>query len=137
MDTENTESKTTAEDDVQRRTVNALVMRIFNVTAKYNDYDEIWWRTDGEYAPVTMIVNCNDLFFWACADAEAITAENIDEFEQAYEDAAKADEHGACYAALLFCCRVRKMRPQTPYYKHIPEPMHELFNACGPKRINA
>lgn len=116
--------------------VDPLVMRIFQVTAKYDDYD-LWWRTDGEYAPVTMIVNCNDLFFWACADAEAITPENIVEFEQAYEDAAKAYKHGECYAQLLFCCRVRKMRPQTPYYKHIPEQLHGLFNACGPERTDA
>lgn len=116
--------------------VDPLVMRIFRVTDKYDDYD-LWWRTDGEYAPVTMIVNCNDLFFWASADAETITADNIDEFEQAYEDAAKADEHGECYAQILFCCRVRKMRPQKPYYKHIPEPLHGLFNACGPERTDA
>lgn len=117
--------------------VDALVMRIFRVTAKYDDYDGLWWLTDGEYAPVTMIVNCNDLFFWACSDAVPITAENIDEFEKAYEDAAKADEYGEDYAQILFCCRVRKMRPQTPYYKHIPGPLHELFNACGPERTDA
>ena len=107
------------------------------MTAKYDEYD-LWWRTDGEYAPVTILVNCNDLFFWGCADAEAITTENIGEFEQAYEDAAKACEHGEYYAQILFCCRVRKMRPQTPYYKLIlPESLHGLFNACGPERTDA
>jgi len=41
--------------------VERLVMRILNVTAKHDDYDGLWWRTDGEYAPVTMIDNAYPL----------------------------------------------------------------------------
>ena len=131
-----------AKDEIRFRVLinirlNALVMRILNVTAKHDDYDGLWWRTDGEYAPVTMLVNCNDLFYWACSDAETITDENIDAFEQAYKDAAEAYKYGYCYAQLLFCCRVRGMRPQKPYYEHLPEELHDLFNACGPERTDA
>jgi len=113
--------------------MNDLLMRIFNVTAKYQDYD-LWWRTDGEYAPVTILVNCNDLFFWGYSDAEPITIENINELEKAYEDAEKVLCTGSLYAQILFCCRVRKMRPQSSYYQAIPESLHDLFNACGPER---
>ena len=114
-----------------------LVMRVLEVTAKHYDYDDLSWRTDGEYAPVTFIVNCNDLFYWACADAVAITSSNIDKFEKAYEDATQHCEYGADYAQLLFCCRVREMRPQKSYFRNIHEELWKLFNACGEERTDA
>lgn len=40
------------------------------------------------------------------------------------------------WGAKLFCCRLRKMRPQNAYYKHIPVELQELFNECGPARTN-
>ena len=113
---------------------NNLVMRILNITAQYDDFDEIWWRTDGDYAPVTFLVNCNDLFIWACSDAEPITEDNIDIFEQSYKDSTKADKYGECHATALFCCRVRKSRPQGAFYSYIPESLWPLFNECGPER---
>lgn len=109
-------------------------LRMFAVTGEHEACDEIWWRTDGEYAPVTFFVGCNDLFFWACADAEAITDENIDIFEQSYRDAANATDDGDLYGHLLFCCRARGMRPQKPYYAHFPDELHPLLDGCGPER---
>ena len=116
-----------------QQNTDALVMRVLSVTAKYDDYEEIWWRTDGEHAPVTFFANCNDLFYWACSDAEAITEQNIDLLEQTYEDVAMY-EHGECYAGILFCCRSRGMRPQGAYYKSLPRSLWALFDACGPER---
>lgn len=113
-----------------------VITRVLQITAKYDDYDDLWWRTDGEYAPVTFIVNCNDLFYWACADAEAITEANIGQLEKAYEDATTTYSFGADYAQLLFCCRVRGMRPQKAYYKYIAQPLWPLFDACGPERTD-
>lgn len=103
-----------------------LVMRILSATA-FDNCDDIWWRVDGEYAPLTVFVNCNDLFWWGCSDAEKVTAENIETFEQAYRD---SPDHGG----LLFCCRVRGMRPQGAYYKYLGAQEKPLFDACGPKR---
>ena len=108
-------------------------MRVLALLAKYEQHEDVWWRVDGEYAPVTFIVNCNDLFFWACADAELITDENIAMFEQAYKDASE-HECGECYAGLLFCCRERKMRPQGAYYESFPKSMWGMFDECGPDR---
>lgn len=104
----------------------AVVMRALSVTA-FDNCDDIWWRVDGEYAPLTLFVNCNDLFFWACSDCETLTAENIDLFEQSYKD---DENHGA----LLFCCRVRKMRPQGAYYKYLDKDKWHLYDKCGEAR---
>lgn len=101
-------------------------MRVLTSTA-FDNCDDVWWRVDGEYAPVTMLINCNDLFYWACADAEIVTDKNIDVLEQSYKDSQD-------YGGILFCCRVRGMRPQGAYYKYIPKDEHKLFDACGPER---
>ena len=103
-----------------------LVMRVLAATA-FDNCEDVWWRVDGEYAPITLFVNCNDLFYWGCSDAEVVTEKNIDIFEQAYKD---SEDHGD----LLFCCRVRKMRPQGAYYEYFSEEDKVLFDACGPVR---
>lgn len=117
-------------------------------------WESFWWRTDGEYAPVTFFVNCNDLFYWACADGETLTPENLPALLTALEDVRRAqglptgewprardmkdgwDEHwhSGSWAAQLFCARVRGMRPQRPCYRSMPEKLKPLFDACGPER---
>jgi hypothetical protein len=109
------------------------VMGIFNGFSGL-DCEEVWWRTDGQYAPVTMIINCNDLFYWACADAEPISLENIDDLEKTIQEIRDIDDTELSIALLLWVCRNRKMRPQAPYYKHIPTKFHHLFNEVGPER---
>ena len=60
-------------------------------TYKYGYLDEaIWWRTDEKYAPITFFVGCNDLFYWACADAEELTEENFPRLKEAIIDVRKA-----------------------------------------------
>ena len=34
----------------------------------------------------------------------------------------------------LFCCRVRKMRPQGAYYKYIDKEVWHIFDEAGPER---
>lgn len=114
--------------------MNELTLKILQITAENDSCDSVWWRTDGEYAPVTFIVNCNDVFYWGCSDAETITEENITDFEQSFEDAKSASKVGEIYAPILFCARVRKMRPQGAMYKTIPIELWDLFNQCGPER---
>jgi hypothetical protein len=110
----------------------AFVLRVLQVTAAADSCSDIWWRTDETYAPVVFLVGCNDLFFWACADAERLTPQNIDLLEQAYLDT----EAVGCRwnGASLFCARVRKMRPQSACYPKDEPQMWPLYDACGPPR---
>jgi len=94
--------------------------------------DALWWRTDDEYAPVTLIVNCNDLFFWACTDCEELGPSSIGDLEQAVADARAAGDESSGH--LLWVCRRRGMRPQKPYYKYFDSDVAKLFDACGPER---
>lgn len=97
--------------------------------------DDVWWRTDDEYAPITLIVNCNDLFFWGCSDCETITPENVETLESAVRDVkALTGNNGGADA--VFCCRVRGMRPQGACYstKYYPVEIWPLFDAAGPER---
>lgn len=129
-----------------------FILRVLRVTA-FDHCDDIWWRTDNDkggdpwpaprdYSPVTFFVNCNDLFYWASADCEEVTEDNIALLEQTYAECeeleknkpAEETKHASLYAEHLFCARSRKMRPQGACYKYYPEALKPLFDACGPER---
>lgn len=98
------------------------------------DKDRLWWRTDAEYAPITWLVQCNDLFYWGSADCETITPDNIAELERAVTDCRAVDEAvGELEAVDLFCCRINKTRPQGASYPK-DQRFWPLFDACGPER---
>ena len=110
------------------------VLRIFNAFTG-PDHDELWWRCDGDYAPITFMVNCSDLHWWGTADSERVTPDNVALLEKAREDGLAVDpKWGGAIAVTLFCCRVRKLRPQGACYKHIEEKYWPLLDACGPER---
>lgn len=96
---------------------------LLRVIAKHECHDEIWWNEELQF-----YVNCNDVFGWACADAEDISTD---------EDIALLDRsltESKTHGALLYCARRRKERPQGALYKHLPPEVQELLNACGPER---
>ncbi len=98
------------------------IFRILSLIAEYDINGEIFWSTDFEF-----FVNCNDVFFWGCADAEPISAETLDDLEKAL----KETELDGCN---LYCARRREMRPQGALYKYLEKKNWPLFDACGPKR---
>lgn len=114
--------------------LSTFLLRFFEVTSL--DYcDEFFWRTDNEYAPVKIFARANDLFEWACADAEEVTPDNIELLARTLKEAEAADAHfGPIYGVDLFSCRARGQRPQPPYYKGFvgSATMTALFNASGP-----
>lgn len=116
-------------------TTEQFILEVLQLTAMFPSdlCSDLLWRCDGQYAPVTFFINCNDLFWWGCADGEDITEENIHLLREAIKDLedyplSKAD------APLLFCCRVRKMRPQGAYYSYLEKDVWHLFDAAGPER---
>lgn len=108
------------------------------LTEKWGDYTTIVNSYPDEV--VEMLINeelslinkklyvlCNDLFYWATADAEEITLEEIPELQACLKT---SEKHGG----LLWACRKRGMRPQQPYYKHFTDDERKLFDAAGPVR---
>lgn len=59
----------------------------------------------------TLCVNCNDLFYWACADAENMALADLDEVYRHF----KAD------TLEEWCCLRRGMRPQRPLITQLKE----------------
>jgi len=86
---------------------------------------EIFWNHDAD-GVLYAAANCNDLFFWATSDLEKIALSDIPDIKTAITD---SPDNGL----ILWCCRKRKMRPQTPYYGHLKGEEH-LFDACGDER---
>lgn len=102
----------------------------------YDICDELYWRTDGEYAPITLFVNVNDVFHWGCADSEDITPESLPEFKKALNDINEVAPKRVCSeydAIVLYAARMRKMRPQGAAYPFDKE-IWPLLNECGPER---
>lgn len=94
----------------------------------------IGWRCDGEYAPITIWIQCSDTFGWGCADAEDLTLENLPILEQSIRDCEAVDPVlGRMIACDLFVARVRGIRPQGAAYPKNKE-LWPLFDACGPER---
>jgi hypothetical protein len=83
-------------------------------------------RCNGEISCVI----CNDVFVWGGADCEVITEETLPEFIQAASDCSDNLE----LAAILYCARRCKMRPQGAMYTYIPKNLWYLFDACRPER---
>jgi len=117
-------------------TTEQFILEVLQLTAMFpnNLCDELLWRCDGEYAPITFFINCNDMFYWGCADCETITKENLHIFKKAVEDLKECKGASKYDGPSLFCCRVRKMRPQGAYYKYIDKEVWNLFDEAGPER---
>lgn len=90
--------------------------------------DKIQLHLSGD--TVGMSINCNDLFWWACADGEDFELSDLPEFKKAFDESSKNGER-------LWCCRKRGMRPLKPYYKYFDESEKALFDAAGPERTDA
>lgn len=105
----------------------SFILDVLRIMADADSTNDLWWRTDGEYAPIQFFINCNDVFMWGCSDCEQITPENIEILRSSYED---CEENGA----ELFCSRVRHMRPQGAWYGYCSRDKWALFDACGPER---
>jgi hypothetical protein len=75
-------------------------------------------------------VNCNDIFWWGCADCENVSEETLEDLNNAIKDCSPCITTGL----LLYCARAKKMRPQGAAYSYIPKELWPLFDECGPKR---
>jgi hypothetical protein len=66
---------------------------------------------DDFFGIVKMGVNCNDLFWWACADIEEISLEEIPTlYDACYDEGGNKKDWGSS----IWACLHRKMRPQHP-----------------------
>lgn len=113
-----------------------FVLRVLDLIARADLHDDLFWRTDGPHAPVTFWVNCSDVFDWGCGDLEPLTEERLPELERALRDVAEAcgDElYRPDYGPMLYCARMRAMRPQGAAYPDTVQ-MWPLLDACGPER---
>lgn len=147
----------------------AFLERFFRIACEMGSTDEFFYTTTGsvfthhpdmKHAGVRIFANCNDLFEWACADAEEVTPENIGILEEAWADIQPLRKEydkaldawlaaggakqvppvpwpphmSGSDAITLFSCRVRKERPQGPCYQSIAPSLVPLIDACGPEK---
>lgn len=106
------------------------VLTILKAVQELDSYDQLFWRTDGEFAPVTFWLNVNDVFWWGTSDVEKLAAEDVPALLEAAKD---LGDYGYL-APELYAARRRKLRPQGAMYKYLPKSTWKLFDACGPER---
>mgnify|MGYP001016290637 CR=1 FL=1 len=82
---------------------------------------------------IITFINCNDFFYWGCADDEILNIDNLDLLKKSIYDCLKVNSK---LGFLLFCSRVRGMRPQGACYGYIDAGVHHLFDEAGPNRDN-
>lgn len=102
-----------------------FIKNLFIFMAEYELFlDEIiFWNKKLEF-----FVNCSDFFVWASCDAEIITEKNFHIFKKSIEETDRFN------GPLLFCARIRGMRPQGAYYQYLDKKFWHLFDECGPER---
>ena len=107
----------------------AEVLALF---AEAEDFEGgLFWRVDmtpGGNREMTLFAECSDLFFWATADLEEVTRDDIPLLRQALEDLKPLD--AAEELGHLFAARKRRMRPQRPCYKGMAPEVAALYDAC-------
>jgi hypothetical protein len=80
---------------------------------KLNDDEIVWFHLDKNdfFGEVKMAVLCNDIFWWACADMEDISLEEIPTL---YDMCYDKDGNRKDWGSSIWACLHRKMRPQHP-----------------------
>jgi hypothetical protein len=112
------------------------MLEILRLFAEFDIQDCLWWCFPaGQDAP-KFLVNCNDLFYWATADAEEVTVESLPELRKAIEECLAIDPVvGALDGVNLYAARRRKTRPQNCCYPE-SKALWPLFDAAGPERTD-
>lgn len=102
-------------DDLKRRIVSLILEQRIDIMA---------WNS-----PISLFVNCNDLFDWACADLEIVEVADLTDIEQAIADSPR-------FGHLLWACRKRNLRPQQLFRELLTPTERALFDAAGPERCH-
>lgn len=81
--------------------------------------DDAWFSVDLTTEQIHISVNCNDLFYWASADSEPITADDVALLEQTARDLEALGDDNDTYPFLnlleLYAARRRNMQPLPAY----------------------
>lgn len=112
----------------------SFLLEVLDVFA-FDHTEDLFWRTDGEYAPVTFFARVDDVFAWGTADLERVDDNDVAALRQARADAVVADaERGEDWWVELWAARKRRWRPQAAVLRAVGDDLRPLFEACGPER---
>ncbi len=132
-------------DDLPERFPDNVFAVLVDLDLQFDDFWPGYSREHGVY----LLINCNDYFYYASADAEVLAAEDFPLFLQTARelgqlDSTEQDEGAIHYLAHLYAARRRNLQPLRPrMYGHTYasggkiEPMSPgvlaLFEALSPE----
>lgn len=118
------------------------LIRVLAVWESCDISDGLTWRVHEQ--DVKVFALCNDLFWWATADLEEITEDDLPLLERCAADLRSVDAE--YFLGELFASRQRGMRPQFPWGRTyirdaqkyegdtLAPAVRALFDATGPER---
>lgn len=77
-------------------------------------FGSVWDSEEENYLGIGVFVNCNDLFYWACADGEIVTHANVENIYRHYVKDPK-------WGVTIWACKQRGQQPQMPIKKRMIE----------------
>lgn len=96
--------------------------------------DELFWRVLDNPLRLAFYVSVSDTFYYACADCEEITSDDIALLWECHNDLHALGTLPLClWLGTLFVARKRHMRPMHQMLGS-DNVAAELFKACGPER---
>jgi hypothetical protein len=98
----------------------AFTLAMLQIGEETDRSDMLFWRTRGEFAPVTFFVMCSAFFSWASADAEPVTGDDIPELRKAIADVYAVEKDEREWGFLLWVCRKRGKQPADFAYRSMP-----------------
>lgn len=101
--------------------------KVIKVLSKLEDVDSCFFFYQDDDS-VTVAVNCNDYFYWGCADCEVITVSDLEDIEK-FCLLCNSTSHSAFYGLQLWSSWKRRQLPQEAILKKWPEERKELFKS--------
>ncbi len=111
----------------------ADMVTVLQLFAEADLHEQLFWRCDGLFAPVTFFVVITDLFEPQSADLEEISRHNLADLQRAFLDVREVTGGDVTYAPALFVARNRLQRPYGGAYPS-DRRLWPLFDAAGPLR---
>ena len=97
--------------DAEQALVELIVADVFFIFDTKNVFLE---GKDEKPGTITLELNCNDLWYWATADSEPVTVDELPELYRRFKEDKK-------WGTTKYACVKRKLAPQVPVVKQMQD----------------
>lgn len=107
--------------------------KILTKISEWELFYSFFWYPDGEKGDIRFRIDCNDVFCWGAADAELMTADDLDDMQKCIDkclEVGELEDEGL----ILWISKKRNLRPQGAWFKGKTQELIKLFEEHTEKR---